>query len=102
MIIDDKLWHVCFAAGEDGRYNELVEADCPQTAVSRVMERHEDWRADAPFTVSAVRIIFGRVLESDPVDALTYRKGTKFRFHDGRECDYDIPRRAPVYCGDKR
>lgn len=102
MIIDVKLWHICFAAGEDGRYNELVEADCPKTAVSMVKERHEDWRADAPFTISAVRIIFGCVMESDPVDALTYRRGTKFRFHDDRECDYDTVRRPLVCCGARR
>ena len=47
MIVDDELWHVCFAAGEDGRYNELVEADCPTTAIAMVKERHSDWRADA-------------------------------------------------------
>jgi hypothetical protein len=38
MIIDGKLWHVCFAAGEDGRYSELVEADCPATAIAMVKE----------------------------------------------------------------
>ena len=39
MIVDGKLWHVCFAAGEDGRYNELVEADCPATAIAMVKKR---------------------------------------------------------------
>lgn len=92
MIVDDKLWHICFAAGEDGRYNELVEADCPANAIAMVKERHEDWRADAPFTISAVRIMFGRVAESDPVNVLTHRKGTQFRFHAGPECDYDAMR----------
>jgi hypothetical protein len=85
MIVDDKLWHICFAAGEDGRYNELVEADCPATAIAMAKKRHSDWRADAPFTISAVRILFGRVVESNPIDLRDYRNGTKFRFHGVRQ-----------------
>ena len=102
MILDGKLWHVCFAAGEDARYNELVEADFPEAAIAMVKERHEDWRADVPFSISAVRIMFGRVAESDPVNALTHRKGTKFRFHDDRECDYDTIWRPLLRFGARR
>ena len=86
MIVDDKLWHVCFAAGEDGRYNELVEADCPATAIAMVKKRHSDWRADAPFTISTVRIIFGRVVESDPMDTTRLP----------RRHEVQISRRSPI------
>ena len=98
MIVDDKLWHVCFAAGGDGRYNELVEADFPTTAIAMVKERHKDWREDASFTISAIRTIFGRVVESDPIDAQDCRKGTKFRFHAGRQCDYGTVKRPCACC----
>jgi hypothetical protein len=102
MIVDDKLWHVCFAAGEDGRYNELVEADCPATAIAMVKERHSDWRADAPFTVSAIRVIFGRVVESDPMDLHDYHDGTKFRFHGVRQRNHAMAKRSCAYCEARR
>jgi hypothetical protein len=102
MIIDDKLWHVCFVAGEDGRYNELVEADCPATAIAMVKEWHSDWRADAPFTVSAIRVIFGRVVESDPIDLHDYHDGTKFRFRGVRHCDYGMAKRPYTRCEARR
>ena len=102
MIVDGKLWHVCFAAGEDGRYNELVEADCPATAIAMVKERHSDWRADAPFTISAVRIIFGRVVESDPMDAQTIAKARSSSFTTVRQCDYGMPKRPRICCEARR
>ncbi len=102
MIIDGKLWHVCFAAGEDGRYNELVEADCPATAIAIVKERHSDWRTDAPFIISAVRIIFRRVVESDPIDLQDHREGTKFRFRGVRHCDYGMAKRPCTHCEARR
>jgi len=98
MIVDGELWHVCFAAGEDGRYNELVEADCSASAITMVKERHCDWRADAPFTISAVRTIFGRVVESDPIDLRDYRKGTKFRFHGVRQYSHETVKRSCALC----
>ena len=102
MVVDGKLWHVCLAAGEDGRYNELVEADCPQTAIAMVKERHSDWRADTPFTISAVRIIFGRVVESDPIDLQDHREGTKFRFHGIRQYSRETAKRFCTYCEARR
>ena len=102
MIVDDKLWHVCFAAGEDGRYNELVEADCPATAITIVKKRHSDWQADAPFTISAVRVIFGRVVESDPIDQRDYRKGMKIRFHGVRQHSHESAERSCAYCEARR
>lgn len=102
MIIDDKLWHVCFAAGEDGRYNELVEADCPATAVAMVKSQNRDWRADAPFTISAVRILFGRVVESAPIDLQDYREGMKFRFHGIRQYSHNMARSSCAYCEARR
>ena len=102
MIVDDKLWHVCFAAGEDGRYNELVEADFPTTADCYGEGTAEDWREDASFTISAIRIIFGRVAESNPIDAQDCRKGTKFRFHAGRQCDYGMAKRPCIRCEARR
>ena len=102
MILDGKLWHVCFAAGEDGRYNELVEADFPTTAIAMVKERHKDWREDASFTISAIRTIFGRVVESDPIDAQNCRKGTKFRFHGVRQYSHESAKRSCAYCEARR
>jgi hypothetical protein len=102
MIVDDKLWHVCFAAGEDGRYNELVEADCPATAVTMVKRQYRDWRADAPFTISAVRILFGRVVESAPIDLRDYRKGTRFRFRGVRQYSHELAERSCAYCEARR
>jgi hypothetical protein len=102
MIIDDKLWHICFAAGEDGRYNELVEADCPMAAVAMVKKRNRDWREDAPFTISAVRILLGRVVESDPIDLQDYRKGTKFKFHGVRQYNHETAKRFCDYCEARR
>lgn len=102
MIVDDKLRHVCFAAGEDGRYNELVEADCPATAIAMVKKQHDDWRADAPFTISAVRIVFGRVVESAPIDQQDCHDGTKFRFHGVRQYNHTTARRSCVLCEARR
>jgi hypothetical protein len=102
MILVDKLWHVCFAADEDGRYNELVEANCPATAIAMVKERHSDWRADASSTISAVRIIFGRVVESAPIDLQDYREGMKFRFHGIRQYSHESAKRSCTYCEARR
>jgi hypothetical protein len=102
MIVDGKLWHVCFVAGEDDRYNELVEADCPATAIAMVKKQHRDWRADAPFIISAVRILFGRIVESDPIDLQDYREGTKFRFHGVRQYSHESAERSCAYCEARR
>lgn len=102
MIVDGKLWHVCFAAGEDDRYNELVEANCPATAIAMVKEQHGNWRADASSTISAVRIIFGRVVESAPIDLQDYREGMKFRFHGIRQYNHELAKRSCAYCEARR
>jgi len=93
---------LCFAAGEDVRYNELVEADCPMTAIAMVKKQHDDWRTDVLFTISAVRIIFDRVVESGPVDARNYRDGTKFKFHGVRQCNYNMVERSCSFCETRR
>lgn len=102
MIIDDKLWHLCFAAGEDGRYNELVEADCPMAAVAMVKRQYRDWREDAPFTIAAVRILFGRVVESAPIDLQDYCEGMKFRFHGVRQHSHNTTRNFCTDCEARR